>query len=236
MNTMLNITRTQLPSGTHFHKGKQKCLISPQVGKVKMDANRPSAEKRKHKTNKKKKTKFEEVCTCGIFSTFRVQAWQPEARRFAASFAICISSLMECVSRHVCTSLPWSTIIAMRPLSYEFSWEFGYELNHLYRYSQLCSASLYWSSNRQNETLTSVKYDQKHSQPNTQKRMIPCDALNVWTGTCAYMKIIRESTINSQSSGFESFLSSLSIPTCCIPSLQPPNPPKNIHSKKASAG
>lgn len=40
MNNTLNATRMQLPSGTHFHRDKQKCLLLPQSGKVRMDANR----------------------------------------------------------------------------------------------------------------------------------------------------------------------------------------------------
>ncbi len=43
MNNTLNATRMQLPSGTHFHKDKQKCLLLPQSGKVRMDANGPLA-------------------------------------------------------------------------------------------------------------------------------------------------------------------------------------------------
>lgn len=39
MNNTLNATQMQLPSGTHFHKNKQKCLLLPQSGKNRMDAN-----------------------------------------------------------------------------------------------------------------------------------------------------------------------------------------------------
>lgn len=40
MNNTLNATQMQLPSGTHFHKDKQKCLLLPQSGKIRMDANK----------------------------------------------------------------------------------------------------------------------------------------------------------------------------------------------------
>lgn len=43
MNNTLNATWMQLPSGTHFHKDKQKCLLLPQSGKFRMDANGPLA-------------------------------------------------------------------------------------------------------------------------------------------------------------------------------------------------
>lgn len=55
MNTMLNITHTQLPSGTHFHKDKQKCLVLPQVGKVRMDVDGPLAEKKEEEKRKLKR-------------------------------------------------------------------------------------------------------------------------------------------------------------------------------------
>lgn len=52
MNNMLNATQKQLPSGTNFHKDKQKCLLLPQSGKIRMDANERLAKKKKKKDMK----------------------------------------------------------------------------------------------------------------------------------------------------------------------------------------
>ena len=43
MNNTLNATRMQVSSGTHFCRDKQKCSLTPQSQKVRMNANGPLA-------------------------------------------------------------------------------------------------------------------------------------------------------------------------------------------------
>lgn len=133
MNNTLNATQMQLPSGTHFHKDKQKCLLLPQSGKIRMDANELLAKKIMKLNFQAKETRTWPVVHL---------AWQPEVGGVIASFAICISNITLCVSRHVCTSLPCFTIIPCYlhcvrshvtwSNTHGFGWRFGNLLNHFF--------------------------------------------------------------------------------------------------------
>lgn len=139
MNNTLNATRMQLPSGTHFHKDKQKRLLLPQSGKVRMDANGLLA-KNYRKLNFHAKEASTWTAVHFLLSSSRPGNLKPgESQPVLPSASLtsrCVSAgtfappslappSMPCLLHRAWSHVIWSTH------SRGFSRGFGNELNHI---------------------------------------------------------------------------------------------------------